>query len=112
MRKLVKDGFVIRKPTVIHSRSRARASAAAKAKGRHTGHGALLRLSWTLCPVFASDWWLLLAYRVLGVSGGTAEAGASLKLLGHASHHRCWARVAPRCKRQRCHWRVLAGQRV
>lgn len=40
IRKLVKDGFVIRKPTVIHSRSRARRSAEAKAKGRHTGYGA------------------------------------------------------------------------
>ena len=39
VRKLVKDGFVIKKPTIIHSRSRARASAEAKAKGRHTGYG-------------------------------------------------------------------------
>lgn len=39
MRKLIKDGFIIRKPTKIHSRSRARASAEAKAKGRHTGYG-------------------------------------------------------------------------
>jgi len=39
IRKLVKDGFVIRKPENIHSRSRARLSAAAKAKGRHTGYG-------------------------------------------------------------------------
>ncbi|RMZ55494.1 hypothetical protein APUTEX25_000077 [Auxenochlorella protothecoides] len=39
VRKLVKDGFIIRKPEKIHSRSRARASAEAKAKGRHTGYG-------------------------------------------------------------------------
>jgi hypothetical protein len=39
IRKLIKDGFVIRKPTIIHSRSRARASAEAKSKGRHTGYG-------------------------------------------------------------------------
>jgi len=39
VRKLVKDGFIIRKPAVVHSRSRARAAAAAKAKGRHTGFG-------------------------------------------------------------------------
>merc|ERR1711897_41242 len=37
IRKLVKDGFVIKKPENIHSRSRL--SAAAKAKGRHTGYG-------------------------------------------------------------------------
>lgn len=36
----MKDGFIIRKPEKIHSRSRARASAEAKAKGRHTGYGA------------------------------------------------------------------------
>merc|ERR1711985_46990 len=39
IRKLVKDGFVIRKPQNIHSRARARLAAAAKAKGRHTGYG-------------------------------------------------------------------------
>lgn len=41
IRKLVKDGFVIRKPVKIHSRARARAAAEAKAKGRHTGYGEL-----------------------------------------------------------------------
>ncbi|KAF6161676.1 hypothetical protein GIB67_033169 [Kingdonia uniflora] len=39
IRKLVKDGFVIRKPTKIHSRSRARRMAEAKRKGRHAGYG-------------------------------------------------------------------------
>lgn len=39
IRKLVKDGFVIKKPTKIHSRSRARVAAEAKAKGRHSGYG-------------------------------------------------------------------------
>merc|ERR1739847_150447 len=39
IRKLVKDGFVIKKPENIHSRSRARLAAAAKAKGRHTCYG-------------------------------------------------------------------------
>jgi large subunit ribosomal protein L19e len=39
VRKLIKDGFVIRKPEAIHSRARARLSAEAKAKGRHSGHG-------------------------------------------------------------------------
>lgn len=40
IRKLVKDGFVIQKPTKIHSRARARRAQEAKAKGRHTGYGA------------------------------------------------------------------------
>eukprot|EP00270_Netrium_digitus_P011160 TRINITY_DN352_c0_g1_i1.p1 TRINITY_DN352_c0_g1~~TRINITY_DN352_c0_g1_i1.p1 ORF type:complete len:234 (-),score=61.83 TRINITY_DN352_c0_g1_i1:363-992(-) len=37
--KLVKDGFVIRKPQKIHSRDRARRALEAKRKGRHTGYG-------------------------------------------------------------------------
>jgi len=39
IRKLVKDGFILRKPPVIHSRARVRRRAEAKAKGRHTGPG-------------------------------------------------------------------------
>lgn len=39
IRKLVKDGFVIRKPQKIHSRARARRALEAKRKGRHSGYG-------------------------------------------------------------------------
>jgi len=39
IRKLVKDGFVIRKPEAIHSRARVRLHDAAKKKGRHMGTG-------------------------------------------------------------------------
>jgi len=39
MRKLVKDGYVIRKPNAIHSRARTNERLAAKRKGRHTGFG-------------------------------------------------------------------------
>jgi len=39
IRKLVKDGFIIRKPPTIHSRSRARRRLEAKRLGRHTGTG-------------------------------------------------------------------------
>mmetsp|Transcript_916 Transcript_916/g.3837 ORF Transcript_916/g.3837 Transcript_916/m.3837 type:complete len:193 (-) Transcript_916:1955-2533(-) len=39
IRKLVKDGFVIRKPTKIHSRARTCREQAAKRLGRHTGYG-------------------------------------------------------------------------
>ncbi|KAL7107031.1 hypothetical protein ABFS83_04G011500 [Erythranthe nasuta] len=39
IRRLVKDGFIIRKPTKIHSRSRARRMKEAKRKGRHSGYG-------------------------------------------------------------------------
>merc|ERR1719354_1117036 len=39
IRKLVKDGFVIKKPEKVHSRARTNAWAEAKRKARHTGHG-------------------------------------------------------------------------
>lgn len=39
VRKLVKDGLLIRKPQVIHSRQRVREKLEAKRKGRHTGTG-------------------------------------------------------------------------
>lgn len=39
IRKLVKDGFIIKKPMKIHSRSRARRAHEAKQKGRHSGYG-------------------------------------------------------------------------
>ncbi|KAJ1446861.1 ribosomal protein L19/L19e domain-containing protein [Pelagophyceae sp. CCMP2097] len=39
IRKLIKDGFVIRKPVVVHSRARVLRHLEAKRKGRHTGLG-------------------------------------------------------------------------
>ncbi|KAI7868797.1 ribosomal protein L19e-domain-containing protein [Spinellus fusiger] len=39
IRKLVKDGLIIRKPEVSHSRYRVRVHAAAKRLGRHMGYG-------------------------------------------------------------------------
>lgn len=39
IRKLVKDGLIIRKPDAVHSRSRKHRRDAAVRKGRHTGHG-------------------------------------------------------------------------
>jgi large subunit ribosomal protein L19e len=38
-RKLIKDGYVIKKPNAIHSRARVRALHEAKKKGRHSGTG-------------------------------------------------------------------------
>ncbi|PHT28610.1 60S ribosomal protein L19-1 [Capsicum baccatum] len=38
MRKLVKDGFIISKPTKIHSRSHARRMKEANSKGHHSGY--------------------------------------------------------------------------
>uniref|UniRef100_UPI003980A64B 50S ribosomal protein L19e n=1 Tax=Salmonella sp. s51944 TaxID=3159655 RepID=UPI003980A64B len=39
IRKLVKDGLIIRKPVAVHSRARVRKNTAARRKGRHMGHG-------------------------------------------------------------------------
>lgn len=39
IRRLRKDGYIIVKPQVVHSRVRAREHDLAKAKGRHTGTG-------------------------------------------------------------------------
>jgi large subunit ribosomal protein L19e len=39
IRKLVKDGFIIRKPVTVHSRARWRRMKATKRLGRHTGPG-------------------------------------------------------------------------
>merc|ERR1712141_241569 len=39
VRKLIKDGLIIRKPVAVHSRARVRKNAIARRKGRHTGRG-------------------------------------------------------------------------
>ena len=39
VRKLLKDGLIIRKPVKIHSRARVRKNLAARRKGRHMGTG-------------------------------------------------------------------------
>uniref|UniRef100_T1IV68 Ribosomal protein L19 n=1 Tax=Strigamia maritima TaxID=126957 RepID=T1IV68_STRMM len=39
IRKLIKDGLIIRKPVAVHSRARVRKNAEARRKGRHTGPG-------------------------------------------------------------------------
>jgi large subunit ribosomal protein L19e len=39
VRKLIKDGFILRKPPIMHSRDRARKTAERKAKGRSSGPG-------------------------------------------------------------------------
>jgi hypothetical protein len=39
IRKLAKDGLIIRKPVAVHSRARVRANTEARRKGRHCGPG-------------------------------------------------------------------------
>lgn len=48
IRKLVKDGLIIRKPVTVHSRARCRKNTLARRKGRHMGIGTLktVSLSW------------------------------------------------------------------
>merc|ERR1712001_548529 len=44
IRKLIKDGLVIKKPVAVHSRSRVRANNEARRKGRHSGFGKRMRV--------------------------------------------------------------------
>jgi len=39
VRKLIKDGFIVKRPNAMHSKARHQRHMAAKAKGRHTGFG-------------------------------------------------------------------------
>mmetsp|Transcript_133944 Transcript_133944/g.189348 ORF Transcript_133944/g.189348 Transcript_133944/m.189348 type:complete len:241 (-) Transcript_133944:169-891(-) len=50
IRKLIKDGFIIRKPVHIHSRARARSMKIARLKGRHTGTGRRRGTREARCP--------------------------------------------------------------
>merc|ERR1719320_643445 len=50
VRKLIKDGFAIKKPSAVHSRSRVRENTEARRKGRHTGHGKRKGTKDARCP--------------------------------------------------------------
>ncbi|WP_411024693.1 50S ribosomal protein L19e, partial [Salmonella sp. s55962] len=39
IRKLIKDGLIIKKPVAVHSRARVRKNMIARRKGRHSGYG-------------------------------------------------------------------------
>ncbi len=39
IRKLIKDGLIIKKPVAVHSRARVRKNTIARRKGRHCGFG-------------------------------------------------------------------------
>merc|ERR1712077_42890 len=45
-----KDGFAIKKPAAVHSRSRVREAAEARRKGRHTGYGKRKGTADARCP--------------------------------------------------------------
>merc|ERR1712110_1016890 len=50
VRKLIKDGFAIKKPAAVHSRSRVREATEARRKGRHTGPGKRKGTKDARCP--------------------------------------------------------------
>ncbi|NXG38787.1 RL19 protein, partial [Dromaius novaehollandiae] len=58
IRKLIKDGLIIRKPVTVHSRARCRKNTLARRKGRHMGIGKcrLLSKNWSKCLFFHSIW--------------------------------------------------------
>merc|ERR1712037_675783 len=55
VRRLIKDGLIIKKPTVVHSRARARDNTEARRKGRHTGVGKRLSTANARMPVKLLD---------------------------------------------------------
>ncbi|KAG8362879.1 hypothetical protein BUALT_BualtUnG0028700 [Buddleja alternifolia] len=75
IRKLVKDGFIIRKPTKIHSRSRARRMKEAKRKGRHSGYV----FANSLC-LWCNDL-MYFSWLHVGKRKGTREARLPTKIL-------------------------------
>lgn len=85
VRKLIKDGLVIKKPTKIHSRARARLSAEAKAKGRHTGYGELCLtlglLNFRYMVFFLAAMMINLVHHHAGKRRGTREARLPTKIL-------------------------------
>merc|ERR1711978_669721 len=50
IRKLIKDGLVIKKPVAVHSKSRVRGNTEARRKGRHTGYGKRKGTKDARCP--------------------------------------------------------------
>merc|ERR1712167_437464 len=54
IRKLAKDGLVIKKPTKVHSRYSVRKKLAAKRKGRHCGLGSVKATRTPGCPRVSS----------------------------------------------------------
>ncbi|NXL40700.1 RL19 protein, partial [Glaucidium brasilianum] len=50
IRKLIKDGLIIRKPVTVHSRARCRKNTLARRKGRHMGIGKLTPSCWSRAP--------------------------------------------------------------
>ncbi|NXD31504.1 RL19 protein, partial [Spelaeornis formosus] len=52
IRKLIKDGLIIRKPVTVHSRARCRKNTLARRKGRHMGIGERhVPCCWPPCPL-------------------------------------------------------------
>ncbi|XP_051213705.1 large ribosomal subunit protein eL19y isoform X1 [Lolium perenne] len=81
IRKLVKDGFIIRKPQKIHSRSRARRAHEAKQKGRHSGYGMQVQTSFTLYHCITFELYIYLTCYFSGKRRGTREARLPTKIL-------------------------------
>lgn len=56
IRKLVKDGLIIRKPVTVHSRARCRKNTLARRKGRHMGVGRLKMSQFKLFKTQVYSW--------------------------------------------------------
>lgn len=74
IRKLVKDGLIIKKPVTVHSRARCRKNTLARRKGRHMGVGVYqLNGIWLLVAI-AMTTGVLAIQREFKLMGGKSRA--------------------------------------
>lgn len=62
IRKMIKDGLVIKKPVAVHSRARVRKNTEARRKGRHCGFGKRRGTANARMPQKVSNFFLLFVY--------------------------------------------------
>ncbi|NXD18049.1 RL19 protein, partial [Nothocercus nigrocapillus] len=78
IRKLIKDGLIIRKPVTVHSRARCRKNTLARRKGRHMGIGKPKNVAGTLMSF-----------------SGSKKKGSRLEQRGSVELAETWDRFSP-----------------
>lgn len=76
IRKLIKDGLIIKKPVAVHSRARVRKNTEARRKGRHCGFGkrkgtANARMPQKVITMYYNFFYILVLTFMLALSGVT-----------------------------------------
>ncbi|NXW47690.1 RL19 protein, partial [Nyctiprogne leucopyga] len=87
IRKLIKDGLIIRKPVTVHSRARCRKNTLARRKGRHMGiarsSASLLRAGRAAGWLGAAQWFHLLGWLIYGPFCSVRYHSLYLKVKGN-----------------------------